>query len=447
MRMNMKYSAAAIIAASSLSLTYACGDSGGSGDEGSSTESSGDGAGGNGTAGGNTGGDGGTFLNTGGGQGGDGGHCQDLLVEADQVLLPSDIIFVIDNSGSMGEETASVEQNINTNFAQIIGASALDYQVIMVTRHGTSNTQVCIGPPLSNSTNCSQPPGEVPGQFYHYNAQIESHDALCSALDTLYGSAAGGRADLDGNHVNGWYAVLRQEAVKVFVAITDDGIDCHCPSTGSYGCTSPALDLFDIDDNDNDPDGKTVAEDWDQKLMALAPAQFGTLADRNYVFYSIVGMQENTNPQDPYQWYDPIVESTCGTACVAPGTGYQWLSMGTQVLRFPVSQYASYDSVFQDMAAGVVEGAQVPCDINITDPQGQELDWNTVKVVYTPGDGAGDEKFDNVGSEGACGLTESGFWVDEVNLVVHLCPNTCGVVTDDNDAELNVVIDCGGIAN
>ena len=55
---------------------------------------------------------------------------------------PVDIIFVIDNSGSMADEIASVRKNIQTDFASIIEDSGVDYRVIMVSRFGLDRKSV-----------------------------------------------------------------------------------------------------------------------------------------------------------------------------------------------------------------------------------------------------------------------------------------------------------------
>jgi hypothetical protein len=78
---------------------------------------------------------------------------------------------------------------------------------------------------------------------------------------------------------------------------------------------------------------------------------------------------------------------------------------------------------------------------------GQDLDFNTVKVNYTPGDATPVQNFTDVGSAAACGLDPNGYWVDTATLTIHLCPETCATVTDDNDAQVDVVVDCGSIAN
>ncbi len=380
---------------------------------------------------------GGLTVGVGGAQG-SGGSCVDIEVEAEQTVLPADIIFVIDNSGSMGQEIASVEQNINVNFAQIIGASGIDYQVIMVTNHGASSTQVCIGPPLSNSANCNGQPGDIAGQFHHYDVDVQSFDSLCIALDTLYGTNNGGEADEHALHPEGWNKWLRQQAIKVFVEITDDDISCTWNGTNLNDNGQP-----------QSPTGQAAmaAINFDSLLLQQAPAQFGTTAARNYQFYSIVGIQEKANPLDPYQPGEPVQGATisddCSTAS-GPGWGYQWLSKGTNGLRFPVCQFTSYDAVFQAIAAGVVSGASVPCEFDISGNT-EPVDPNSLAVEYTPGGMGPMETFAQVMGAAACGVNDQAFYLD--GDLVRLCPSTCDKVTADQGANLNVIAQCAGTAD
>jgi len=380
------------------------------------------------------GGDGTLTVGAGGDQGA-GGSCVDIQVEGEAVTLPADIIFVIDNSGSMGDEIASVEQNINVNFAQIIGSSGVDYQVIMITDHGSSNLEVCIGPPLANTANCNGAPGEVMNQFYHYDINVQSADSLCIALDTLYGTNNGGEADEQTLHPEGWSKWLRQNAVKVFVEITDDRVSCNWNGNNFN------------DGNDNSQNAQTsqaaaVAVAWDQQLLQLAPAQFGTTAARNYQFYSIVGVIEDSpNPLEGYQPAEPIVAADCSSA-VNAGFGYQWLSKGTGGLRFPVCQFSSYDAVFQAIAAGVVQGAAVPCEIDISGVD-ETVDPGSLVVNYTPDMGSL-ESFTQVMGAAACGVDDQAFYLE--NDIVKLCPAACDKVTADQGATLDVVAQCAGTA-
>ncbi|MEQ9321444.1 MAG: hypothetical protein RIF41_19930, partial [Polyangiaceae bacterium] len=309
------------------------------------------------------------------GSGGSGGTCIDEVQEAEVTLKPADIIFVIDNSGSMGEEIAGVESNINTNFAQQMAASGIDYRIIMVTEHdgpvGFASQPVCISPPLSGTTNCNGPPVNVPNQFYHYSINVQSHDSFCRILDSFYG----GNADQYGLAPNGWSEWLRPEAVKVFVEMSDDGAVC------TYNGKT-------YSDGNNVAQGQTAAVEFDKDLLALSPLHFGTQASRNYIWYSIVGLgpKNPANPLEAWNEFDPVTTTECTPGAVDPGTAYQWLSKGTGALRFPLCDPSGYDTVFADIAAGVEEGTKLSCELIIPEPpQGQELNLESLSVIYTPG--------------------------------------------------------------
>jgi hypothetical protein len=356
-----------------------------------------------------------------GGEPGLGGACGTVSHETTLSKREADIIFVIDNSGSMSEEINAVEANINVNFAQIIGSSNVDYRVIMLTTHGVAPFDVCVAPPLSGTTNCAAAPVNVPGQFYHYSLNIQSHDSVCKALHSMYGAAP----DDFGMAPNGWNDWLRPAAVKIWVEITDDSMAC-----GFEGTT--------FDDGNDVQQGQQAAIAWDQKLLGMNHTQFGTPAERNYLFYSIVGMPENGNML-PYEDNAPVETGTCFSG-EAAGTGYQWLSKGTGALRFPVCSFQSYDAVFNDIAAGVIEVTAVPCEWDMPEPDfGEIYDYDTLDIGYTVNGMGEPQSFNRVDNESQC--TVGAYYVEPEHHVV-LCPQACDVVRADNEAELSANVWC-----
>ncbi len=390
-----------------------------------------------------SGSEGGINFTNQGGNGGSGGSCADIVAEANIIYKPADIIFVIDNSGSMNGEIAGVEQNINQNFAQIIGASSIDYRIIMLTDHGAGSLDVCIEAPLStipiggcNSIG-SNPPGTNAGLFYHYSKDVYSHDSLCIVLDTLYGN----KPDEFSQAPMGWSQWLRPEAVKVFVELSDDGVSCTSTTNSNN-----------YNDSDNINAGKQVAVDFDKDLLAASPLHFGTAASRNYLWYSIVGLQAkylNNNPQfpaamkgDPWESFEDVTSEKCTPGSVSPATAYQWLSKGTGALRFPLCDPTGYNVVFNDIAAGVVSGATVPCEFELPDPPpGQMLDLDTISVLYKPTNGP-TEEFLQVKTAQECGLAADKFYID--GDLIKLCPKACEKVTADEGAKIDIKINCGG---
>jgi hypothetical protein len=188
---------------------------------------------------------------------------------------------VIDNSGSMSAEIAEVEEQINKTFAAIIDAAvpAIDYRVIMVSAHGNSGSQrICVSAPLSgipdnnNDGHCDSIPAQPVNstKFFHHSLEVNSHNALCQLINGY------NVADQYGLQPGGYKDVLRADAFKFFVVITDDGVSCNFP-----GGT--------LNDGNNVAGGETVAQAFDAAILALSPTDFGAdAASRNYRFWSII---------------------------------------------------------------------------------------------------------------------------------------------------------------
>jgi hypothetical protein len=423
-----------------ISSFYACSDtaeSGGAasnGGNGGSTTSAGGGNGGTAGAGGQptsggapaSGGTGGV-----GGNGGSGGSCSSNIVAATHFVQPADIVFIVDNSGSMGDEASQVRSHINVNFHTFLGA--FDHRVIMLTQHSNASTAVCVHPPLS-AGNCNGPPVDVPGQFYHYDIQVDSHDALCIMLDTLYGSNAGGEADEQNAYPDGWITALRPEALKAFVAITDDGTNCNWNGTifndgNIVGDTMPSTG------------GKKVAEDWSQELLNLSPAQFGSSLDPNYVFYSVVAIPFKNPQSDPYLPNEPVTQQECVPGA-DPGTGYQWLSTNSGGLRYPVCADGGvndYGPVFQGIATDLIDRATDMCVLDLPPPpMGQMLDLDALQVLYTAAGMGAPQIFTKVASAAMCGADN--FYIE--NNLIKLCPTPCATVEADATPQLDIEILC-----
>jgi hypothetical protein len=429
------FAAAAAFGAGALGVGCSGGDNSGSGagNTGGSSSSTSQGGGGNGA--GNQGGNGGeggdiNFFDAGPGDGGltEDSACVSQSSSATLVKKPVDIIVVIDNSGSMSAEIIGVQNNINTNFAQILDASGLDYRVILLAKQGNAATtqSVCIEAPLSGipAGGCAPPPTvpvNNPGKFYHYDREILSRDSWCRILETF------SEADIHNFAPTGWQEWLRPDSFKTFIELTDDGVSCTWNGV-TYG------------DGNTVNGGITTAEKFDTDLLALSPANFGTKDARNYKFYSIVAMKYNDPATKPWEPADPITTAECPTAA-NPGTGHQALSVLTGALRFPLCDTTSYDVVFQAIADGVVSGAQVACDFAIpAPPEGTTVDLNSVIVDYTPGDMSPNKQFKQVADAAACAA--DAFYIDKDANKIILCPDTCGILKNDSAAKVAVLFAC-----
>jgi len=125
--------------------------------------------------------------------GSDAAACLSAAQNADAVLLPVDIIWVVDTSGSMNDEANEVQNALN-DFSNFIAASGIDYHVVLIADAGA----MTVPPPLGGSA-----------EFMHVNQVVGSTDAL----EVVYNSYAS------------FSSFLRPNASTHFVVVTDDESD------------------------------------------------------------------------------------------------------------------------------------------------------------------------------------------------------------------------------
>ncbi|MEM6992242.1 MAG: vWA domain-containing protein, partial [Myxococcota bacterium] len=128
-------------------------------------------------------------------------ECATVTESAAATVQPADVIFVIDNSGSMTFEANAVQQNMN-GFSQQIVDSGVDVNVVMISSY--SGNGVCVAPPLGGG-GCPGDDNNLP-TYRHVGQSIGSNNAL-SQLVNLHGQ---------------WQPSMRAEASKHIVIVTDD---------------------------------------------------------------------------------------------------------------------------------------------------------------------------------------------------------------------------------
>lgn len=130
-----------------------------------------------------------------------------------------DIIIWIDTSGSMTEEAAWMNQNLN-GFANYIASKKIDFHLIVLGKT-VGNIKICIDPPLANVA-C----GTTGPNFLAVPIQIASNDGL-SKISTALNYAK-------------YSGFLRKDAAKNIIAITDDNSSMSAPAfTAQWGFLQP----------------------------------------------------------------------------------------------------------------------------------------------------------------------------------------------------------------
>ncbi len=129
--------------------------------------------------------------------------CAALTDEAQNKTRPADIVFVVDNSPSMQNETAAVQRNMN-RFSRMIVDADVDVRIVLIsdTKSGFS-FGICIQAPLG-SGNC--PNDTKLPEYKHVVEPVGSTDSLVLIHSTY----------------NQWKDSLRPDAQLHFVVVTDD---------------------------------------------------------------------------------------------------------------------------------------------------------------------------------------------------------------------------------
>ncbi len=266
--------------------------------------------------------------------------------------IPADIIVVVDNSGSMSAQIGSVVARINADFAAILDDAAIDYRVIVISRHGPIGLDanscddhgICIGEGLAGDICDPDGPPKLTDRFKHYSICIDSDDSfrkLAASFDrsppgwagrfqpSSYFNSRRQPVALD-DAPDGWSEWLRRDATRTFLFITDD--------------------------DSNEPDERFKA--W---MYSKDPSFFGTETNPNWVAHSILGLDENEPPTAPWQPSDALVFGECELPGVGRGHGagedYQRLSRDSGGLRFPICQNANFDVIFQAVATDIVSSS------------------------------------------------------------------------------------------
>jgi hypothetical protein len=361
---------------------------GGGGGGGGQAGSGGATTGGTSSGGGNSG-SGGFVIDSGSGGDGSGGFAGDACATtsgkaAEPTVLPADIIWAVDQSGSMNQETAYVQSKIN-DFAKAIGATNIDYRVVMIAATSGGNA-ICVPAPLSGGS-CGNGP-----RFRLVDQKVDSNDALNQII----------------NQYPKYSDFLRPNATKHFVVVTDD--------------------------NATDGPNKSAAA-FTASLGGLQPAGMFS----KWVFHSVYAFGSvpvfgcigafGTGAAFGAV-YDALVKQTGGAQgeiCLGDWT-------------------AVFNAI--NKAVVVSSKVACEYDVPAPDP-GQTLDPNKVNVDYLPNGQQPSNPIFRVNDLAGCssGANQGGWYFDNnaSPKKIHLCPQTCAAVQSDPNAVIDVRFGCESV--
>jgi hypothetical protein len=132
--------------------------------------------------------------------------CEEVTSNAENVLVPVDIVIAIDNSGSMDFESSWVQQNMNGFSGQIV-ASGVDAHIVLISAStAQSDNGICVPAPLGSG---SCPADSNPPNYRHVEQSVGSNDALYQIHQTF----------------GQWSDMLRPGSERHFIVMSDDDSD------------------------------------------------------------------------------------------------------------------------------------------------------------------------------------------------------------------------------
>jgi len=337
-------------------------------------------------------GSGGLSLDSGTGGGlGDGDVCDEIGATATNQLQPADIVFALDNSGSMDEEAVFVQQNMNVFSSQIVNAKIDAHVVIISAPQGQSNG-VCIGTPLGSG---SCPNDDNPPNFLHVDQSVASTNAL-QLIVQLFPQ---------------YQSMLRPGASKHFVVVSDDN-------------------------------SKMTAKEFDTAIKPLLAS-----VDPFFSYYQFHAIFGYTFPNPLTCFSNPNADPCCGPLGVPytaeVGTVYNDLVIATGGVKGNLC-LQDFQPVFKAVATAVQQNSKIACEWQIPPPpSGQSFDPNKVNVEFTlpgnPPQGLG-----AVANASECAQYQGGWYYDDPTnpTKIYVCQETCNVLQGTTGAALKILFGC-----
>jgi hypothetical protein len=298
--------------------------------------------------------------------------CFNVTANAQPTILPADIIWVVDTSGSMQDEAAVVEAGLNEFVFFIQGETQLDVRVVMIAndpgaRYNGFETLdgICVPPPLGGlPNNCPQGPDVNSDRYLHIREIVYSFEPFPKFIE-FYDQYK-------------WF--LREGVPTHLIMVTDDA------SAQAWSSTRFA-----------------------EEVEALEPG-----FPQGYRVHAIAG---------------PI--SGACTGAENPGAAFYDMAQQTGGYFHSICD-RDWDAMFLELANRIQEDSVIPCQYAIPDPGDfEDIDPNRIQVTYT--DGTNQTEIARVLNEGLCDPVAGGYYTNDLEnpTQVLLCPASCGQVVGE----------------
>ncbi len=316
----------------------------------------------------------------------DGEGCASVSARAEAKLLPVDIVWAIDTSGSMTASFPAIQQAL-TSFSQQVSEAGIDAHIVLLAGAG-----LCVPAPLGSGT-CGVGLGGgigLPGGLVMPGTAPDTKQPNFLHLDVSFGYTQG-VPQLLGNYE--FYKNMLRAGARTHLVVTEDG-------------PSP-LGADDV----------------------IAQVQGGSwqpgLAPDSWSFHGVVCQG---------------VGAACLLSLAPPVTTLELIERTGGIagdLALAGGAMDPFSKLLDELAARVIVGAELSCEYDIPAvPQGETFDRNKVNVA------TGTKTLPQAKS-GACGDNQAWSYDDDANPAkIVLCPSACDAVRAEADAKLDVQFGC-----
>jgi hypothetical protein len=331
------------------------------------------------------------------------GQCAAISQTAQNQLEPADVVWAIDNSGSMAEEMQFLRDNMNA-FSKQISQSGIDVRIVLLSdvlrpdmmdpdagmgRGGGRGRRngICIDAPLGSGT-CPDD-SQLPA-YLHVPQPVGSHDAL----DVIVMSYAQ------------WMAQMRPGATKSFVVVTDDDAVQQPDPFGLFGPVTV-------------PTAAERSAAFMTAVKALDPALFASFK------------------------LDAIYPFTMCQEAAAVGEVYAELVKATGGVGGDLCQQ-DFKPVFDELARGIVSASHIACEWTIpAAPSGSTFEVGKVNLQYATGVTPAPQTVLHVDAVSQC-AAQGGWFYDDNNSPTRIavCPATCDAIKNDPSAKVDILFGC-----
>ncbi|MBN1655849.1 MAG: hypothetical protein JXA30_18935 [Deltaproteobacteria bacterium] len=324
----------------------------------------------------------------------DAGNCGEVTEKTKNTRTPVDIIFGIDTSGSMSEEVAMVQENMNAFSRQIMDAN-IDVRVIVLSTLQIGRIPYydvdgpCIAAPLGSGA-C--PEDSNPPTYVHLDVIVDSFGVL----------------DVYINQYPNYRQYLRENSIKTFVTISDDDADNSTnPFAVALGVPQPSYHSAEafIDAVNQLEPNSPMWSNWRYSAIysytLCPPSQFGAIG--------VVHGQ--------------LVERTGGVG-------------GDLCLQ-------DFQPVFDALATEVVSSTKIACEWVIpAPPSGERLDVDNTAVQFTV-NGIKENPLPRILDAAKCENHEAWYYDNPDSPTrVLACPVMCRRVQAAQQAEVTILFGC-----